>query len=1106
MAKLKARAIPGKFSLDCGWISKAWLAVFLLWGGPAARPQSAEALYQGFRNPPRSYSLMPYWYWNGRVTAEQTRREIQAMISQGVYQCIMFPWDGMEPRYLSEEYFRQVGAALDAARELGFTFNLADECDWPSGHAWDFGSNQPELSRVLHGHPEYRMRRLDESQETISGEWHRPPGVELAVAGRVDEAGKVDAASLTLLAQDWRTPEGRWVVASYRLAPAVGGHNTRVDLLNPDAVRRYIALVYEEYARRFPQHLGKTLRIIVADHEGAYGVPIAWTPQLWDEFRRRKGYDLRRVLPLLTRQSTDGARARSVRQHYLDVVSQLYVDSFTRQVDDWCARHGILHATSAYEEQMYIQVGQAGDMFRLWRSGSAVEIDALLERARMPVDFKEAVSVAHFDRKRLIVENQGLQGHATFFSLEKARLGTNMALLWGANLLVPYFDYDPKNITWPPQWFLGQPFWRYFHHYAELVRRAQYMNAQGTHVAPVALYYPLETAFASAETLLSNKPHRDLVWNNGMDQTQNFYSALQLELARQGWDYHVLDREYLNRAGIRDGALRLADEDIRVLILPPMTEIAPESATKLRRFVAAGGTVLALGRQPVSLEGIGMRRFPAGEHPLFMDRLNFMQQISVPEDVRADLAPLLAALRRVVPPQPAGIYVSRRRAEGVDWYWVVNDSENARSVAARIPGAGRLEKWDAETGERTPLCESDPLRFDPWDAYFVVRMSRAAPAPCLKHSEPTALAELPRTGWRFTPESPEVRVPYGKTADGKPVWLAPERLSNPNWWLAGPFPFDDHKGFYATYPPERGFDPAAGWKWFESPAWTVTIRDALPQGRGPGIYYAFAYVHSPREAQAEILTAFAGSMRVWWNGEEKLTVHRHPKWLLLRDAWAERAPIEVRRGWNTVLLKIGPSLMVPTAFMFRIVDGKGATMRDLVYAQGKTLPLPTREQPVTVEAPPGAQPLRFAAPPEHPVAFRSRTVPFTLESWTGSALAWYSGTANYERSFDLPAVPPGARLLLDLGAVGVAAEVWVNGRKAGERAWRPFRFDITGLIHPGANQLRIRVANSDAGWQSQGNTIYPRGSWGLKYQTELDRLPTIRPNGLEGPVRILTVQ
>jgi len=143
--------------------------------------------------------------------------------------------------------------------------------------------------------------------------------------------------------------------------------------------------------------------------------------------------------------------------------------------------------------------------------------------------------------------------------------------------------------------------------------------------------------------------------------------------------------------------------------------------------------------------------------------------------------------------------------------------------------------------------------------------------------------------------------------------------------------------------------------------------------------------------------------------------------------------------------------------------------------------------------------------PEHPVAFPARATPFALASWTESALAHYSGTATYETRFLLPEADLGKKLVLDLGDVGVAAEVWLNGAKAGERAWRPFRFDITGLARP-SNTLRVRVANSDAGWQSQGDAIYPHGSWGLNYRTERERLNTLRPNGLEGPVSIIAVE
>ena len=137
--------------------------------------------------------------------------------------------------------------------------------------------------------------------------------------------------------------------------------------------------------------------------------------------------------------------------------------------------------------------------------------------------------------------------------------------------------------------------------------------------------------------------------------------------------------------------------------------------------------------------------------------------------------------------------------------------------------------------------------------------------------------------------------------------------------------------------------------------------------------------------------------------------------------------------------------------------------------------------------------------PERSVAFRSGTVPFTLQCWTDSALAHYSGTALYETDFQMPRDARGKNLALDLGAVGLAAEAWVNGKKVGERAWRPFWFDISKAVRARNNTLRIRVANSNAGWEAQGGTIYGKGSWGLKYNTERDRLATLHPNGLGEP-------
>ncbi len=119
-----------------------------------------DALYQAFRDPPASCSISPYWFWNGKVTAAESRRQIREMVRQGVRAVVVFNWAGLEPDYLSDAYWDQVGAALDAAREAGLTLNFADEWLWPSGQAWVYTSPDREPSRVLQLHPEYRMRRL----------------------------------------------------------------------------------------------------------------------------------------------------------------------------------------------------------------------------------------------------------------------------------------------------------------------------------------------------------------------------------------------------------------------------------------------------------------------------------------------------------------------------------------------------------------------------------------------------------------------------------------------------------------------------------------------------------------------------------------------------------------------------------------------------------------------------------------------------------------------------------------------------------------------------------------------------------------------------------
>ncbi|MDE3149026.1 MAG: glycoside hydrolase, partial [Acidobacteriota bacterium] len=87
-----------------------------------------------------------------------------------------------------------------------------------------------------------------------------------------------------------------------------------------------------------------------------------------------------------------------------------------------------------------------------------------------------------------------------------------------------------------------------------------------------------------------------------------------------------------------------------------------------------------------------------------------------------------------------------------------------------------------------------------------------------------------------------------------------------------------------------------------------------------------------------------------------------------------------------------------------------------------------------------------------------------LASWTENSdpgVKYFSGTAVYARTVDAQAAwfAPGAHLWIDLGNVQVIAEVAVNGKPLGTVWHAPFRVDATGALHPGANEITVKVTN-----------------------------------------------
>ncbi|MBQ8702150.1 MAG: glycosyl hydrolase family 2 [Prevotella sp.] len=122
-----------------------------------------------------------------------------------------------------------------------------------------------------------------------------------------------------------------------RAAP--GGEGWVIDHFDSTAVRHYLDRFDEAFASSgvaWPQ-------TFFNDSYEVYGAN--WTPTLFDEFQKRRGYDLRAHLPELLGVKDDG---NSVLADYRETLSDLLYENFTQQWVNWAHSHGVLVRNQAH--------------------------------------------------------------------------------------------------------------------------------------------------------------------------------------------------------------------------------------------------------------------------------------------------------------------------------------------------------------------------------------------------------------------------------------------------------------------------------------------------------------------------------------------------------------------------------------------------------------------------------------------------------------------------------------------------------------------------------------------------------------------------------------
>lgn len=570
--------------------------------------ESASQLFDNFRNPPREYSAVPFWSWNGTLDPEKIKWQIEQMVDKGIYGAFMHARAGNElskTPYFSEGWWNAVETAIQTGKEKGFFTYLYDEDKWPSGSA---GGRVRAADSIANSKKALRYKIVPcIGPAQIKLQYKGNVVAIIAVQPKMD--GSLRSETLTDLTdihgKTWEVPQGVWQVWIFTQHIEEDG----VNYLRRQTVRTFMDITHEEYYRRFGNYFGNVIPGMFFDEisAGPHQSDLVWTDDFLLEFQQRKGYDLRKYLPAIFRDA--GTGSPKIRCDYYDVYTQLYTESWFKQISDWCDARGIFLTGHTYEDvNSYMS---QGNYFRTWDPVQVPGTDNEDFRYSFPRKIgwfkpKQISGLAHTTGKKRIM-GEVLGGPGWSVTLEDMRYGIGMLGVYGLNFFIPHlFHYSmetPQAMDdWPNSWFYQNPYWKYFKHFADYIRRVSFMGSQGRHVCDIAILFPITSQWASGITA----PRGQLDPGGGAfgGKLQDEYTAVQEALIANHWDFDAIEPSVFTKSSVSGTTFQSGEGEYHVLILPPSTTIQQSVLEKLLEFYRAGGIIIAVGQLPAdSWEG-----------------------------------------------------------------------------------------------------------------------------------------------------------------------------------------------------------------------------------------------------------------------------------------------------------------------------------------------------------------------------------------------------------------------------------------------------------------------------------------------------------------------
>lgn len=728
---------------------------------PAAEEkENLTAFEQAFLSPDDDAKpFMRWWIAPGRMNEEEVRREVKAFADGGYsgveLQCLELAKDcEINDETWNETMKWILKAGLDYGVQIDFTIGqmwpiatpaitdaddtraeqqlLSASADFTAGgEAMSYQADSYVLPRQLDTNRAYEFVAATAAKKLADGSYDPATAVDLLSEGQEtsfdEQTGRIS----------WTAPsEGDWTVFYFYRQSAnhmvgFGVEQYVIDHMSEEATRAVTqnwedAMNSDEELKRLYEENGGSL----------FGDSFElrsnlWTPNMLEEFRERRGYDLTPYLPAINSTFSDiGSR---VRDDLYTTMTELLAENHMGVFREWANSHNMTLRYQAYssagssvfeltdpalntdivEVESYAMSGTNPDSYRQLSAVPNMRGDKLFSA--------EAAEIGNDSWRETWTDTQLESGsdrrHLGFmhYAYRLFAAGVNKTVFHGTTYKFTDTEhtYFPVRVTWPGysamsalsygnEWDDKTPMWENIDIMTDALSRTQMVLQQGQGDVDLAMYRS----------------------TYGKGNTRSEITAV--EQAGYTYDYvtpTILDMENAV-TGAQDGKTVLAADgpSYKALVIEPLANGTPSemplaTAQKIVGYAEAGLPVVIVGEAPSKVNAYpGSDENVGSVIPLEQadaQLAGYMQQLAGLENVKtvSDRAELVTALSELgvssdaQPETPSDVYYNHRNTENAELYFIYNDDAQTVSQALTLKGTGIPYLLDPWSGEITPIAK-----------------------------------------------------------------------------------------------------------------------------------------------------------------------------------------------------------------------------------------------------------------------------------------------------------------------------------------------------------------------------------------------------------------